>query len=149
MSIFGKKVSYEESWEPILKKYGFSNEVNKLCNISLDKLFFHSTVMTGGFPTELSLKNSYSLVSVYDGNMDMKVGDTSIEYDVERNEIFVRTSVSKEQFLYLFTTSLSCIKTNIEFTTPLLDFDKIKSSSISDLLIQKNCTFIVRSESVS
>jgi hypothetical protein len=98
MSIFGKKVGYEDSWSPVFKKFNFSNGVDDTGRIFLTKLEFSTSVMTGGFPCELGLKNSFSVVSVYDNEMDIKRGDTHINYyrDDNQRQIHVRIVLDKE-----------------------------------------------------
>ena len=139
-----KKVKHEDSWGPVLKKFGFSQGIN------LSNLEFDVSVITSGFPTELSLKNSHSSVCIYDGAFDVvKLGSSHIEYsnNGQKDTIFVRISLSREQFNYLYMISLSSKKLIIEFLTPLLNFEKRKLVPISKPIILKNCTFMIKSSS--
>ncbi|QWE30525.1 hypothetical protein [Polynucleobacter sp. Adler-ghost] len=145
MSIFGKKIEYENSWDPIFRKFSFSNGINDSGRVSLTELEFSNSVMSGGFPCELGLKNSFSLVSVYDNELDIKRGDTHIYYyrDDPKRQINVRIVVDKEKFNYLYMISLSSKQISIEFTTPMFSVDKFKELSNGQPLVFQNGTFLI------
>ena len=146
MSIFGKKVGYEDSWSPVFKKFNFSNDINNNGFISLTELEFSSSVMTGGFPCELSLRNSFSVVSVYDNEMETKRGDSHINFyrDEPKRQIHVRITLDKEKFNYLYMISMSSKPVSIEFTTPMFSVDKFKELPHSESLIFLNVTFLIK-----
>jgi hypothetical protein len=99
--------------------------------------------MTAGFPVELTLRNNFSSVSVYDSEFDIKVGMTSITHSVgnDEGEIFVKSVLTKEQFHYLYLISLSSKKVSIEFNTPMFNESDMKSG---EPIILKNCTFWIK-----
>lgn len=131
MSFFKKTIDPDKAWESVLKKYGH------LPSISLENLIFTSLIMPGGFPAELVLKNQHSKVCIYDGNFDLKVGDSSIEYS--NNEIFVRTAVTKDQFTYLCSAVFGASKNTVKFLTPMLGDEIIKNTLSSEKFVLQHC----------
>jgi DNA-dependent RNA polymerase auxiliary subunit epsilon len=119
-----------------------------MVRVRIKKLVFSGTVMTMGFPCELSLKNSFSVVSVYDNEFDIKMGETQIKYykDHPDRKIHVRIVLDKEKFNYLYLTSMSSKKLPIEFNTPTFSLDKFEGTSQIEPLILQNCSFMVNDE---
>ena len=142
MNFLNKKIDPNESWEPVLKKF------NCLPSISLENLAFSSSILTSDFPSSLVLKNSFSEICVYDDNFDLKRGQFKIDYKQYNDIEFIQVIgvIKKEQFNYLYTTSLSSKNLNIEFNTPMLGVERIKKIPFSESIILQNCTFWIHGD---
>ena len=146
MNFFKNTNDIKGTWESVLKKFGFFSETG--FNLTIKDLEFSSSFIAGGFPTELILKNSQFKVCVYDNNMENKVGESSIAYikDDSREDLHIRSILTKEQFNYLFQLSTCQNKLHIRFVTPWFGLDKIKNLSITKPIIFNNCTFMIFNE---
>ena len=142
MNFLNKKNDPENSWEPILRKFGL------LSRIELNNLVFSSSVLTCGFPSSLYLKNSFSEICIYDGNFDVKMGEFHINYREHNDGQYLQVIgvITKEQFNYLYTTSLSHKNVNIEFNTPMLRVEKMQKFPVTEPIMLQNCTFWIHGE---
>jgi hypothetical protein len=145
--IWPQPINYEDSWSPILKRLEFGGDMPiESYRIALKDLTLTAMIHTAGFPSELSLQNNISTISVYDGEFDLAPGNAEVKYYDDEEKLHIRIVLTKEKFSYLYTTALNPTKIDIEFTTPFFDAAYGSKKSINNPLKFEYCSFNIWSK---